>query len=190
MFEHLVTRTRSYRRFKQDPIPMSTLRHLVELARLTASGGNIQPLKYILSCDAETNAKIFPTTMWAGYLTDWPGPSEGERPMAYIVILIDTDIRKDAGFDPGIAAQTIALGAMEKGIGACMIGSIKRGELRQALSIPERYEIALVLALGAPGETVVLEDVKADGDIKYYRDENDVHHVPKRRLEDIILKCF
>jgi nitroreductase len=186
-FRELVKATRSYRRFKQTPITEDTLRDLVDLARLSASGGNVQPLKYMLSCDPETNARIFPCTVWAGYLEDWPGPAEGERPTAYITILLDKTIMKSAGCNQGIAAQSIVLGAMERGIGACMIGSIKRKELAAILDIPEQYEILLIIALGEPAEKVVLEPIDPNGDIRYYRDANDVHHVPKRSLDEIIL---
>jgi nitroreductase len=163
------------------------LRELVDLARQSASGSNKQPLKYVLSCDPERNAAIFPLTRWAGSLPDWPGPSEGERPAAYIVILCDTEISRSAGVDHGIAAQSIMLGATEKGLGGCMIGSVDRPRLRQVLDIPERYDILLLLALGKPKETVVLKDLGPDGDTRYYRDEESVHHVPKRALEDILL---
>ena len=185
--KELVTATRSYRRFKQDVISMDILRELVELAGLSPSGGNMQPLRYILSCDAATNAKIFPCTMWAGYLADWDGPAEGERPTAYIIILHDKEVSGSAGCDHGIAAQSIVLGACEKGIGACIIGSLHRTGLAERLEIPERYNIMLAIALGVPGEKVVLEDVGSDGDIKYYRDENDVHHVPKHTLNNLII---
>ena len=188
MLEDLIRKNRSYRRFHQDvPVNLETLRALVNLARLSASGSNLQPLKYILSCEPETNARIFPNTRWAGYLKGWPGPAEGERPAAYIVILGDTQIRKSFGCDHGIAAQSIMLGAAERGLGGCMIGSIDKGGLRQVLDIPEQYEILLVLALGKPEETVVLEEVGPDGSVKYYRDAEDVHHVPKRSLAELIL---
>jgi len=191
MLEDLIRKNRSYRRFHQDvPVDIETLRALVNLARLSASGSNLQPLKYILSCEPETNARIFPHTRWAGYLKDWPGPAEGERPSAYIVILGDTEIRKSFGCDHGIAAQSIMLGAAERGLGGCMIGSIDRGELRQVLDIPEQYDILLVLALGKPRETVVLEEVGPDGDIRYYRDADGVHHVPKRSLDELILQEY
>ena len=188
MLKDLIVKNRSYRRFHEElPIERETLRGLVELARLSASAGNAQPLKYIISSDAEKNAKTFPHLEWAGYLVDWEGPAEGERPSAYIIILGDTDISRNFGCDHGIAAQSILLGAAEKGIGGCMIGSIHRRELRKILAIPERYEILLVLALGKPKEKVVLEDTGANGDIKYYRDSEDVHHVPKRPLGEIII---
>ncbi len=185
--KQLVHATRSYRRYKQTPITEETLRELVDLARLSASGGNIQPLKYALSCDPETNAKVFPCTIWAGYLEHWPGPAKGERPTAYITILLDKNISRSPGCDHGIAAQSIVLGAMERGIGACMIGSVKRKELAEILSIPDTHEILLIIALGEPAETVILDPIGADGDIRYYRDANDDHHVPKRTLDEIIL---
>jgi len=188
MLEDLIRTNRSYRRFDQSvPVELETLRGLVALARLSASGANMQPLKYILSCDRETNERIFPQTVWAGYLEDWDGPAEGERPAAYIVILGDTDIRSSFGCDHGIAAQSIMLGAAERGLGGCIIGSIDMDGLRQALAIPEQYEILLVLALGRPAETVVVEEVGPEGDIRYYRDDEDVHHVPKRPLSELIV---
>ena len=191
MLEDLIRKNRSYRRFHQDvPVSLETLRALVYLARLSASGSNLQPLKYVLSADPEMNARIFSHTRWAGYLKDWPGPEEGERPAAYVVVLGDTEIRKDFGCDHGIAAQSIMLGAAERGLGGCMLGALDRGGLRQTLDILEQYEILLVLALGKPKETVVIEDVGPDGDIKYYRDDEGVHHVPKRSLEELILQEY
>ena len=190
MIEDLVKASRSYRRFYEEKrIEPEVLRELVDLARLSPSAANLQPLKYIVSADPESNSRVFPALAWAGYLTDWPGPADGERPSAYIIVLGDTKITKNFGCDHGIAAQSIMLGAAEKGLGGCMIGSIDRQRLREALSIPDRYEILLVLALGYPKEKVVLEDVGPDGDIRYYRDSEGVHHVPKRRLCDVALAC-
>jgi len=188
MLKELILRNRSYRRFHQNvAIDRATLEELVELARLSASGGNVQPLKYVLASDPERNAQIFPHLAWAGYLKDWPGPTEGERPSAYIIILCDTEVSKSSGCDHGIAAQSILLGAAEKGLGGCMIGSVKRQELCSALDIPGRYELLLVLALGKPKDTVVLDAAGPDGDIKYWRDKDQVHHVPKRPLDEIIV---
>lgn len=188
MLKDLIAKSRSYRRFDESvSIPMETLRELVELARLSPSASNRQPLKFVLVNDREINAQIFPCLAWAGFLKDWGGPAEGERPSAYVVILGDTEISKNPAVDEGIAAQSMMLGAAEKGFGGCMVGSIQRDRLRELLDIPERYEILLVLALGKPAETVVIDTVGEDGDIKYWRDENDVHHVPKRTLDELIL---
>ncbi len=188
MLRELVLKNRSYRRFDEnEPLSEETLREFVDLARLSPSAANLQPLRFLLSADSGKNARIFPCLAWAGYLKDWPGPSEGERPSAYIVILGDTSIARSFGCDHGIAAQTILLGAAERGLGGCMIASIKREALRQAMNIPEQYEILLVLALGRPRETVVLESVGPDGSIRYWRDEEGVHHVPKRLLTELIL---
>ncbi|MEW6747964.1 MAG: nitroreductase family protein [Planctomycetota bacterium] len=187
----LVLRTRSYRRFHEDQaIPMATLSDLVDLARLAASAANLQPLKYILTCDREVNAAVFPHLAWAGYLKEWPGPPPGERPAAYIIILGDKEISASFGCDHGIAAQNMLLGATEKGLGGCLIGSVHRDELRTALRIPGRYEILLVLALGKPKEKVVLETIEPGGDVKYWRDPSATHHVPKRRLQDIIVQAY
>ncbi|MGD9030265.1 MAG: nitroreductase family protein [Anaerolineae bacterium] len=190
MLRDVVLNTRSYRRFHQDvAVDLETLEELVDLARLSASGSNLQPLKFILSADPETTARIFPHTRWAGYIKDWPGPVEGERPAAYIIILGDTEISKSFGCDHGIAAQSIMLGATEQGLGGCMLGALDKRGLREALSILERYDILLALALGKPKETVVLEPTGPDGDIRYHRDDEGIHHVPKRPLEELILQA-
>lgn len=189
MIRDLIMKNRSYRRFYQDEvIERETLRELVDLARCSASGSNQQPLKYLLSWTPERNAKVFATLGWAGSLPDWPGPSEGERPSAYIIILGDTEVSKNAGVDHGIAAQSILLGAVDRGLGGCMLASARRDELRQALDIAEQYQILLVIALGKPKEKVVLETLEPGGDRRYWRDEEQVHHVPKRRLDDIIVE--
>ncbi len=187
LFKDLIKRCRSYRRFYQDyKIDVRVLRELVDLARLSASVANLQPLKYILSCKPLKNNLIFPALSWAGYIKDWSGPQEGERPSAYIIILGDKTIAKASEYDCGIAAQSILLGAVEKGLGGCMLGAINGDLLRKNLNIPQQYDILLVIALGRPREKVVIEESK--GDIKYYRDKNNTHHVPKRPLDEIILK--
>lgn len=189
MLKDLILKNRSYRRFHENAvIALDVLKELVELARVSGSAANLQPLKYILSCDPAKNALVFPHLAWAGYLVDWSGPAEGERPSAYVIILGDKLAARTFGCDHGIAAQSIMLGAVEKDLGGCMIGSIKRDALRAALQIPDRFEILLVLALGRPKEQVVLETVKPNGDVRYWRDAGGVHHVPKRSLQDIILR--
>jgi nitroreductase len=189
MLKDLILKNRSYCRFDETiPITRETLVTLVDLARCSASGGNKQTLKYIISFQPEKNALIFPNLAWAGYLEDWQGPEAGERPGGYIVIVGDTEISQSFGVDHGIAAQSILLGATEMGYGGCMIASIRKQELRQVLEISPRYEILLVIALGKPIEKVVLEKVNAEGDIRYWRDANGVHHVPKRSLEEILLE--
>ena len=188
MIRDLIIKNRSYRRFfEQVAVEPQTLRELIDLARMSASGGNCQPLKYIISCDPQKNALIFPNLAWAGYLEDWPGPCEGERPTAYIIILSDTKVSKSCGCDHGIAAQSILLGATEKGLGGCIIGSVQREKLTGALNIPSACEILVVLALGKPKETVVMETAQPNGDIRYWRDSEGIHHVPKRPLDDIIV---
>jgi nitroreductase len=189
MLEDLICQTRSTRRFVQDePVSLETLRELVNLARLSASASNKQPLKYILCHTPEQNAVIFEHVGWAGYLTDWSGPVEGERPAAYIVILGDCHVSEAIDCDHGIAAQTILLGARERGLGGCILGSVKRAPLRSALKLDIQYRIMLVVALGKPAEQIVLEEVGPEGDIKYWRDAEGIHHVPKRSLDEIIIE--
>lgn len=157
------------------------------MARLSGSAANLQPLKYYISSSEKTNTLIFEQLSWAGYLKDWGGPKEGEKPSAYIVVLGDLSIARNFGCDHGIACQSILLGAVEKGLGGCMVGNIHKEPLRLSLNLDAHFEILLVIALGKPVEQVVVEDIPKDGSIKYWRDEKQMHHVPKRTLKDIIV---
>lgn len=188
MIKELILKNRSYRRFYEDRIiEIDTLRELVDLARLSPSGANRQGLKYVISNTKEKNNKIYDCLGWAGYLKDWGGPEEGERPSAYLVVVSDTSLGAVLPQDEGIAGQSILLGAVEKGLGGCFIKNINKKKLADALNLDDKYEISLVLALGYPKEEVVIEPINENGDIKYWRDENAVHHVPKRGLDELIL---
>ena len=188
-FLELVKKTRTYRRFDQSrKVDEAKLKKLVEYASFTPSPANKMPLKYILSTNSAKNEKIFATLGWAGYLPDWQGPAEGEKPTAYLVMLRDNEISKQSATDEGIQAEAIMLGATQMGLGGCIMANIKRNELRESLGISERFDIALVLALGYPTERVVIESVKEDGDIKYWHDEENKNHVPKRSAEELIVK--
>ena len=187
MLKDLIIKNRSYRRFYSDyKIKRNIIEELVDMARLSPSASNLQPLKYYISCNTDTNNKIFPCLGWAGYLQNWPGPADDEQPSAYIIILGDQNINKSIDCDHGIAAQSILLGAAEKGLGGCIIASIDRELLRKKLNIPVNLDILLTIALGKPRETVKIEPLTND-DIKYWRDTEGVHHVPKRSLQEIIL---
>jgi nitroreductase len=186
-FKELVQKNRSYRRFDGSyALGEAALRDLIALARTTPSAGNRQPLKYAISCSPEWNRRIFETLAWAAYLPDWPGPDAPERPTGYVVVLLDTSIQPQADIDIGISAQTILLGAAEKGLGGCMFASIQKEELARRLELPEKLKVVLVIALGKPVEKVILEDLPAGGSVKYYRDASKAHHVPKRALNELI----
>ncbi|OQY52984.1 MAG: nitroreductase [Desulfobacteraceae bacterium 4572_89] len=190
-FKELVRENRSCRRFDNShQIDTQTLKELVDLARHTASAANKQPLKYILSTDERKNEEIFSCLGWAAYLTDWKGPEKKEQPSAYIVVMGDHTVADKFWCDHGIAAQTILLGARDKGLAGCMFGSINIKKLKGFLNIQDHLEVKLVIALGKPVETIQVDEIDEGGDIKYFRDENQVHHVPKRKLSDLIVSSW
>ena len=189
MLKDIVLKNRSYRRFYEDEqISIDTLRELIDLARNTPSTINSQALKYKLVYTPEDNEKVFSTLSWAGLLKGKGVPVPGEKPSAYIIVLCDLSLGKDKYWDEGIAAQTIMLGAVEKGLGGCIIGSIKKDRISEDFNIDlNKYSIDLVLALGKPKETVKLVNMPESGSTAYYRDEKGTHYVPKRGLDDIII---
>jgi nitroreductase len=190
-FREIVERSRSYRRFDQSHrLNKEILTELVDLARKTPSAGNRQLLRYVASCCPQTNSRIFETLGWAASLPDWPGPEEGERPSGYIVIVTDRDSWDWVRVDLGIAAQTILLGASALGLGGCMFGNVRKEQLKELLALEQSLAIQLVIALGKPVEEVVIEEVGEGQPITYYRSEDRVHHVPKRKLEDLLIRIY
>ncbi|NOU60209.1 nitroreductase family protein [Marinifilum caeruleilacunae] len=188
MLKELVAKNRSYRRFFEgEQISSTQVKGWIDLARLGASGRNAQTIKYKIVLSEEMRDKVFENLAWAGYLKDWDGPVKGERPSAYVIMINDDALGKNYFSDDGIAAQNLLLGAVESGFGGCIIRAFKNNELRNLLQIDEGYSIIQVIALGKPKEEVVITEMK-DGDIKYWRDENGVHYVPKRNIDEVILE--
>ncbi|SEW23838.1 nitroreductase family protein [[Clostridium] fimetarium] len=186
MIKELVLKNRSYRRFYEDKkISMDTLKELVEIAHNTPSAANKQPLRYKLVNDETGNDKVFECLGWAGYFKDWDGPLKGERPTGYVIMI--TKSGANSSWDEGIAGQTMLLAATQMGMGGCFIGNVDREKLAKIIELPQDMIIKLVIAFGYPKEEVVLEEILSDGDYKYYRDENQVHHVPKVKVEDIVI---
>ena len=187
MIKDIVKKNRSYRRFDESiRLSNGLLKSLIDLARLSPSSRNQQALKFMITADPEECNLLFKSLAWAGYIPDWKGPVPGERPSAYITILGDKRLGQSFSEDLGIAAQSILLGAVDEGYGGCMVGSIKRERVRQDFKLPEHFEILLVLALGKPIEEVVIEAL-VDGNVRYWRDKNGIHHVPKRDLLELII---
>lgn len=187
MIRDLIIKNRSYRRFDASvKITFAQIEKWIELARFSASGRNLQSLKFAVSTDPLITDKIFPYLGWAGYLSDWKGPEVNERPAAYIAVLHDKSLSDNYYCDDGIAMQSILLGAVEDGFGGCMIGTVNKSKVAKILKLPMHLEILWMVALGKPAETCVLEDVM-NNDTKYWRDADNIHHVPKRPLNEIII---
>jgi len=182
IYEKIKSR-RTIRKYMPKKISQEILLICVDAARLSPSSTNRQPLKYVIVTNQELLKEVFKTLSWAGYLPDYQ-PSEKEMPRAYIVMLLDTRIRKDPGHDAGIAAMSISMVAHDEGLGSCILVGVDRERLRRILKIPDELEIVLVVALGYPVESPIVDEVR-DGDVRYWLDENGVLHVPKRTLEEI-----
>lgn len=188
ILKSLLEADRSIRRFDHSrPIGDDTLRKLVDLTRYCASGRNLQPLRYrIVSTEAECEA-LYPLLAWAGYYKDWDGPAPAERPTAYLVQCLDTQLTNNCLCDDGLQLQAITLGATALGIGGCIIKSFRKKELTERLRLPSNLEPLYVLALGYPSETARIVPLPADGDIRYFRDSSDIQSVPKRPLPDLLI---
>ena len=194
MIKDLIIKNRSYRKYdERAEISKELIKELINNVRFVPSAHNLQPIRYYISTKREVNAEIFSILKWAAYLPDWDGPSEGERPSAYVIILADKKLNYNKEIiwcDIGIACQTILLQAVERGFGGCIIGNFNDILLSKIINVGNDYQPMLVLALGKPKESIILEETNSDKSIKYYRDNYGNHHVPKRKMEDILLNCM
>ena len=180
----LIQKRRTIRRFEQKPVPKDLLERCVNAAWVGPSGANLQPLEYIVVSEPEQCQQVFPHSAWAGYLPEW-SPGAEERPMAYIFILMNREVRANAPMDVGIAAENITLVALAEGVGSCMVGSLDHDALRKVLAVPQHCDISLTVGLGYPAEKPQMVEMRDDS-IKYYRDEDGTLKVPKRALADVL----
>ncbi len=190
-FRELLKGNRSYRRFDHSrPVSEPVLESLVDLARYCASGRNLQPLKYRIVCAPQECEALYPALKWAGYYTDWDGPEPGERPVAYLVQCLDTDLTQACLCDDGLQLEAITLGASTLGIHGVIIKAFNAATVAEVLKLPASCKPHYVLALGYPAEKVVLTttDGTPDADIRYFRSPDGTHNVPKRPLGEILIK--
>ena len=188
MLKQLVLKNRSYRKFRADKyVSLDTLESLIDLARITPSSKNFQPLKYILVDSRQDGDHVFDSLGWAKHLSNWDGPNPSERPPAYIIMLLDKNLNQEANIDAGISAQTILLGATEMGLGGCIIRTVDREKLNTYFNLPKHLEIILVIAIGEPNQEVKLIEISDETQSNYF-EKDGVHFVPKRSLKHITFK--
>lgn len=185
MIHEKITKRRTIRKFTNVSVPSDVLVKCVDAARLSPSGMNVQALKFIIVNDEKLLTGIFQRTNWAGYLPDY-SPSEKEMPRAYIIVLLDRKIRNNPGHDAGIAAMSISMVAYDFGLASCILGAIDKKELHKILDLPQNLEVVLAVAFGYPAESYPIVDKIKNDDIKYWLDKDNILHVPKRDLKDIM----
>ena len=188
--EETIYKRRTIRRFKQDPIPLETLKKLVDYARVAPMAKNVQALDFIIVENPEIRKKLFPLVGWAGSLPqEQRTPEKGREPTAYIIILVNNNVKPAyVDFDVGAAAENILLGAVTFGLGSCWMGNIRLGKIKALLEIPDFYVIKQVISLGIPDEESTMEPFSDS--YKYWKDEKGNMHVPKRALDEVIFKIF
>ena len=187
--EEAIYNRRTIRRFKQEPVPIEILKKLIDFARVAPMGSNIQSIEYIIVSDSSMREKLFPLVQWAGFLPEKDQhPEVGRRPMVYIIVLGNTDIKENPRLDAGAAIENILLAAVKFGLGSCWMGSVNREKAAVLFNLPKNYEIISVISLGYPDEKSSIE--LFEGSFKYWKDEDGIMHVPKRQLNDVIFKIY
>ena len=179
-----ILQRRSIRRFSPRPIDDAVLLELVELARLYASGGNIQPVRFSILSAPPYKDQLFHLLHWAAYIPGFSISAE-ERPPAYIILLRDTKISNGCSFEIGAAATTLMLAAQEYGLATCCVGNFSAKNVSELLSIPAEYVPELVVAIGYPTQKSAVVDLIDS--VRYTEDDQGNMLVPKYRLKDVLI---
>jgi len=177
-----IEKRRSIRKFTQQPVSKEAMSEMLLAAWLSPTGANLQSLAFTGVLNPTLVKAIFPHTKWAGYVPA-AVPTEAEQPTAYIAILCDTTIRKEAETECGAAAMSIMLSAESLGLSTCWLGAIDRPEILSILGISaERYSLHTLVAIGYPAAESFITEAK-DGNIKYFYGEDGRFYVPKRPFD-------
>jgi len=181
----LILSRRSIRQFESQPVKRAILEKVVNTARVAPSAANLQPLEFVAVDEGELKKAVFACLKWAAYITPQGNPEPGHEPQAYIVTLVNSQIRERGyEYDVGAAMENMILAAWGEGIGSCWLISVDRPRVMELLKIPAAYKIDCVLALGYPAETPKVEEMKDS--CRYWKDSDGQFHVPKRGLRKII----
>ncbi len=179
---------RTYRRFEQRPVAPEILTEAVDAARIASCGANRQTVRYIIVESADVVAAVQPLVHWAAYLPPEQGaPKPDELPTAFIAILQDDNLPGASDVDVGLALGSLTAAAWAHGVGSCIMGAINRPALTELLALPEGVRLCYMVALGYPTHESHLVSMQ-DGDVKYYLDDNRDFCVPKRGMEEVLLK--
>ncbi len=179
---------RTYRRFEQRPVAPEILTEAVDAARIASCGANRQTVRYIIVESADAVAAVLPLVHWAAYLPPEQGaPKPDELPTAFIAILQDDNLPGASDVDVGLALGSLTAAAWAHGVGSCIMGAINRPALTELLALPEGVRLCYMVALGYPTHKSHLVSMQ-DGDVKYYLDDNRDFCVPKRGMEEVLLK--
>lgn len=190
--QQAISKRRSVRSFTQDPIKNDLLETLVDAARLAPSAHNLQPLEYVLVIQPSLCAQIFGCLKWANYTSPKGTPDKQHRPTAYVAICVRQEYLSPVGsdYDLGAAAASLCILAADQGLGSCWIKNINYPKVSRLLNLPGGVKLDSIIALGVPAEVPVLVDLGSEDSgkevIRYWRDNDDRHFVPKRSLKSIL----
>lgn len=189
VMETLFTR-RTYRRFRQKAVPQDVVEDLIEAVRISSSAANRQPVRLVIVNTHGAVAAVQPLVKWAAYLPPEQGtPKADEQPTLYAAVVDDTSLPGDHGVDLGIALANLTLAAWDKGVGSCIMGAIDRPALTELLALPEGLRLCYMVALGYPAHKSRVVTMQ-DSSVKYYLDENRDYCVPKRSMDEVLLKTL
>jgi len=148
-FYVVVKTRRSIRSFKEDVPSQAVIDRIMEAVRISPSGSNRQPWKFILVTDPGLRDEVAGACGNQKFV--------GEAPI--VVVACGHDIKYNRGgymgdmsfiLDVSIAFTHLMLAARAEGLGTCWIGSFDNGKVKGLLEVPEGWDVVAVTPLGYP----------------------------------------
>ena len=145
-----IEKRRSVRVYQNKPVPKEKLRKILEAARLAPSARNSQAYKLVVVKDHQLRNELAKEATSESFI--------GGAPVIVVAVALDPDYVMPGGVpahpvDIAIALDHITLVAVKEGLGTCWIGAFYQDQVKQILSIPEKYKVVALLSLGYPADS-------------------------------------
>ena len=147
-FIDVISKRRSIRKYKSDPVSKGDIEYIVEAARLAPSWANSQCFKFIVVTDPKVKAEL--AKAGNGWIAKAPvivtACADPSRPgtkgdQEYYML------------DVGIAMEHLILAAADRGLGTCWIGAFDEDTAKKALGVPDNIRVVASTPLGYPDES-------------------------------------
>jgi len=153
----IILKRRSVRKFLDRPVERQKIEACLEAARLAPSAENVQPWRFIVVDDPGVRQRLAEAAFSGIYR---PSRFAARAPVVIVILARPDIVANKLGkavqgtqyylLDIGIAGEHFVLAATELGLGTCWIGWFSKRGVRKVFSIPPKYDVVAMIALGYP----------------------------------------
>jgi nitroreductase len=148
-FLELVNNRYACRSYRPQPVEEDKLLRVLEAVRLSPSGSNRQPWKFVVVHNEEVKQRLVRACAGQGFIAIAPVVIAGvglmpERMMSCGVPGDPVDL--------AIALTHLSLAATAEGLATCWIGAFSQDGVREVLGVPQTAKVVELMTLGYPAD--------------------------------------